>query len=174
MLICVKGHSQGWQEEGELGWTVLISSSIRESPRGQREELSSYAWDTLEVTSWKWMACVYKISGKKINIIPAWSLCKEIPEKVGDNPAKQNRGNTENHTMLNPSCQRPGSFCCHSADPVRNSHGHILRVRWQPGHPDTSLCSGRGLVPAAVASACLTQCITSQSGSEENHKTKPQ
>lgn len=40
-------QSQDWQEEGELSCTLLISSNIRESLRGQRGEVSFYAWDTL-------------------------------------------------------------------------------------------------------------------------------
>lgn len=118
--------------------------------------------------------CIQDIWGSNQHYSSLTPLQRNPRESWGESSKAEQRKRRKPHnaeSLLSQIRQFPAATV---QIPVRNTPGHILRVRWQPGDPGTSLCSGRGLVPAAVASACLTQCITSQSGSEENHRTKPQ
>lgn len=113
-------QSQGWQEEGELGWTLLISSSIRESPRGQRGEVSSHAWDTLKATSWKWIACVIQDIWGPNQRYPSLIPLQRNPRESWEESSKvEQRKHRKPHDAESLLVKDQAAPCFHSADPCQ-------------------------------------------------------
>lgn len=96
-------QSQDWQQRGELSHTPLISSKLRESPRGKEERSAFVPGDAALVTPEKLIAWPYTSYLGAKPILFYTDPSAKIPEKVGKNPAKWETEEREKHTVLSPS-----------------------------------------------------------------------
>lgn len=158
-------QSQDWQQQGELSCTSLISSELRESPRGEEERSAFVPGDTVSHLWETDSLPVYKLSGSQTNIIPAWSLCKDLREGWEESSKVGNRRNKTTQCWVPPG-QRSGSSLFPQHRWEGTAHRHILNF----SQTQTPLCP----FGASHQQQQLLHAFLWSSHKSENHRTRLQ